>query len=158
MPRRASFREDLFFRLAAVEVRVPPLRDRGDDVVMLAEHFLGQHGKQHGRSLRLGGVATAAISGYPWPGNVRELDHVMARAALLTEGEEVVDLQLPKVDARAKAAGLPAGSTIPTLKEVERGAIVAAMQAKNGDKTAAAKALGISRTALYEKLKRHGID
>ncbi|MCA8951859.1 MAG: sigma 54-interacting transcriptional regulator [Planctomycetes bacterium] len=162
MVQSGQFREDLFFRLAAVELRVPPLRERGDDVVLLASHFLARHGQQAGRELRLGGVAEAAIRDYPWPGNVRELDHVMARAALLTPGTEVIDLALPRASSIAVATPGPAAASEPraveTLKQVEKRAIVAAMQALGGDKTKVAKALGISRTALYEKLKRHGID
>ncbi|MCR9244775.1 MAG: sigma 54-interacting transcriptional regulator [bacterium] len=161
MVASGEFREDLFFRLAGVELRVPPLRERVGDVEQLAAHFLAAHSQQHGRELRLGGVARAALTGYAWPGNVRELDHVMARAALLTERDEVIDLQLPEGPAAvaASAVGEPRGANaVETLKAVERRAIVAAMQALGGDKTKAAKALGISRTALYEKLKRHGID
>jgi DNA-binding NtrC family response regulator len=159
MVQRGEFREDLFFRLAAVEVRVPPLRERGDDVALLAEHFVARHGERNGRRLRLGKVALAALRDYPWPGNVRELDHVMARATLLTDGEEIVDLQLPVV-ARATDGGAspgPVAAEVITLKEAERRAMVVALQACGGDKAKSARTLGISRTALYEKLKRHGL-
>ncbi|MBL9079072.1 MAG: sigma 54-interacting transcriptional regulator [Planctomycetes bacterium] len=153
-----QFREDLFFRLAAVELRVPPLRERGQDIVQLAEHFLQRHGQTRGRTLRLSGVARAALQDHAWPGNVRELDHLMARAALLCDGDEVVDLQLTPVRAVAgstttTAPALP--EQMLTLREAERRAIVAAMQACGGDKAKTARALGISRTALYDKLKRY---
>ncbi|MBX3462287.1 MAG: sigma 54-interacting transcriptional regulator [Planctomycetes bacterium] len=154
MVHRGEFREDLFFRLAAVELRVPPLRERGTDVVLLAEHFLRQHAASRGRTLRLSAVARAALAGHRWPGNVRELEHVMARAALLSDGEEVVDLQLPRDEA---AAPPTSPDQVATLKAVERRAILAALQACGGDKAKTARALGISRTALYEKIKRHGL-
>jgi len=134
---------------------VPPLRERGGDVEQLAQHFVEQAGLQRGRTLRLGAVARAALTGYPWPGNVRELEHVIARASLLCDGEEIVDLQLPQHDRMPAAAGGPAaGGAVITIREAERRAIVAALQASGGDKTKAARLLDISRTALYEKLKR----
>ncbi|MFO1031470.1 MAG: sigma 54-interacting transcriptional regulator [Planctomycetota bacterium] len=155
MVQRGEFREDLFFRLAAVELVVPPLRERGGDVEQLAQHFVEQAGLQRGRTLRLGAIARAALTGYPWPGNVRELEHVIARAALLCDGEELVDLQLPQHDRMAATApGAASGGAVITIREAERRAIVAALQASGGDKTKAARLLDISRTALYEKLKR----
>jgi DNA-binding NtrC family response regulator len=159
MVQRGEFREDLFFRIAAVELRVPALRDRDGDIVQLAEHFVERNAAQRGRSLRLSAVAKAALRDYRWPGNVRELEHVIARAALLCDGDELIDLQLPQQQAPAAAApgggGGPAvAADILTLKEAERRAIVAALQFCGGDKAKTARALGISRTALYEKLKR----
>ena len=163
MVQRGEFREDLFFRIAAVELRLPPLRERAGDVAQLAEHFVQHNAQQRGRSLRLSAVARAALVDYAWPGNVRELEHVIARASLLCEGEEIVDLQLP----RSAGAGAPrsdgaVGGTEPlppvmTLKEAERRAILAALQACGGDKAKSARTLEISRTALYEKLKRFGL-
>ncbi len=157
MVARGEFREDLFFRLAAVELRVPPLRERGDDVVLLAERFLQRHGERSGKALRFGPPALAALRAHAWPGNVRELDHVIARAALLANGDEIVELGLPTVVAPAATPGAAVTPAVATLKEVERRALVAAMQASGGDKSKAARALDISRTALYEKLKRHGL-
>jgi transcriptional regulator with GAF, ATPase, and Fis domain len=159
MVQQGEFREDLFFRLAAVELRVPPLRDRGDDRIVLAEHFLRRHGEQNGRQLRLGAIARSALQSYPWPGNVRELDHVIARVALLSTADEIVDLQLPVVAAvPAGTVGSSAAPEVVTLKEAERRAIVVAMQACGGDKAKTARVLEISRTALYEKLKRLGLS
>ena len=155
MVRDGAFREDLFFRLAAVEVRVPPLRERGDDVELLAEHFVARHARDRGVALRLGAGARAVLRGYPWPGNVRELEHVLARASLLADGDELVDLQLPEVAAAAGDAAV--SDEVMTLQEAERRAIERAMRACGGDKAKAARALGISRTALYDKLKRHGL-
>jgi len=162
MVQSGAFREDLYFRLAAVEVRVPPLRERGDDVVMLAENFVRRHAGARGMALRLSGPAKAALRGHRWPGNVRELEHVVARAALTCERDEIVDLGLPSDPANAGGGGSAGGGgespavPVRTLKEVERLTIVAALQACGGDKAKTARALGISRTALYEKLKRFG--
>lgn len=161
MVQRGEFREDLYFRLAAVELRVPPLRERGDDVALLAGHFLRRHGEQQGRTLRLGKMAQAALSQYPWPGNVRELDHVMARAALLSRTDEIHDLGLPQQPVSATPAA-PAGASsaarvVLSLQEAERLTILAALQHCDGDKAKAARVLGISRTALYDKLRRHGL-
>jgi len=155
MVQRGEFREDLFFRIAAVEVHVPPLRERGDDIVQLAEHFVQRHGEDRGRALRIHSMTKQALRDYPWPGNVRELEHVIARAALLCEGDEVIDLQLPRAGMAAPAPAATEDAVI-TLKEAERRAIAAALAACGGDKAKTARALGISRTALYEKLKRHG--
>ena len=158
MVQRGEFREDLFFRLAAVELLVPPLRERGDDIVQLAEYFVRRHGEQRGRSLRLSPVVKAALLDYRWPGNVRELDHIVARAALLSDADEIVDLQLPKSSpsAAATAAAIPA-EAVMTLKAAERRAMIVALQSCGGDKAKTARVLGTSRTALYEKLKRHGL-
>ncbi len=162
MVQAGTFREDLFFRLAAVELLVPPLRDRGDDVVMLAENFMRRHAGARGMALRLSGPAKAALRGHRWPGNVRELEHVVARAALTCEGDEIFDLGLPVDPGDAGSVGSAGGGgealvvPVRTLKEVERLTIVAALQACGGDKAKTARALGISRTALYEKLKRFG--
>jgi transcriptional regulator with GAF, ATPase, and Fis domain len=157
MVQDGTFRQDLFFRLAAVELTVPPLRARGADVVLLAEHFLGKHAQSRGRTQHLSPVAKAALTNYAWPGNVRELDHLMARAALLSDREEIVDLQLPQDPRAATEPAAPSPETVVTLKEAERCALIAALQACGGDKAKSARALGISRTALYDKIKRHGL-
>ncbi len=158
MVAAGTFREDLFYRLAAVELPVPPLRDRGADVVLLAEHFLQRHARSRGRSLHLSPVAKAALRAYGWPGNVRELDHLIARAALLCERDEIVDLQLPRTSFAAAEPATVSPDQLLTLKEAERRAMIAALQACSGDKAKTARALGISRTALYDKIKRHGLD
>jgi transcriptional regulator with GAF, ATPase, and Fis domain len=165
MVRDGSFREDLFFRLAAVELHVPALRERGGDVELLADHFVERHARERGVRLRLLASARAELRQYGWPGNVRELEHVIARAALLCDGEEVAELRLPTGQGLAAGAGDVAGAAaagdtsepVCTLQEAERRAIEAAMRHCGGDKAKAARTLGISRTALYDKLKRHGL-
>lgn len=164
MVQDGEFREDLFYRLAAIELRVPALRERGTDVVLLAHHFLERLNAEHAASKRFGAGVEAQLTAYPWPGNVRELEHVLARAFLLADGAEIRDLQLPEaVPPTAHVGADPAAGTDPlasvdgpvlTLKEVERLAIDRALRATGGDKSKAARLLGISRTAIYDKLKR----
>ena len=159
MIAEGTFREDLFFRIAAVQLRVPPLRERGTDIVLLAEEFLNRLNKRHSRHVTLGPAAKTALLAYPWPGNVRELEHVIARAFLLHEGEALDELHLPEAENHASSGTAPDGTATPgwpvlSLAEAEARTIKAALAHTRGDKTKAARLLGISRTALYEKLKR----
>ena len=132
--------------------------------MLLAKHFVARHAQQAGRDIRLSKIAVAALQSYPWPGNVRELEHIIARAALLCEGTEILNLQLPAATSRPSnpdhdlASYGPSNPAVMTLKEAEKRAITTAMSHHGGDKTKAAKTLGISRTALYDKLKRHGLS
>jgi transcriptional regulator with GAF, ATPase, and Fis domain len=102
--KEGTFREDLYFRIAAVELKVPPLRDRGKDILLLARDFLARFNKEHGRKLELHKKVEEQLLAYPWPGNVRELQHVIARAAILAEGERIEALDLPEVEAEEKTA------------------------------------------------------
>jgi len=179
MVERGEFREDLFFRLAAVEIHVPPLRDRQGDIDVLAKHFVELQCKQQGVQRSLSESALQQMRGYRWPGNVRELQHVIARAVLLAEGERMDDLMLPQsaattgdgphaTNANDAANATQHATTQPfatapmawpaiSLAEAERRTIAAALEHCNGDKSATARLLDISRTALYEKLKRYEI-
>ncbi|MEY2979922.1 MAG: hypothetical protein RL562_149 [Planctomycetota bacterium] len=149
-----EFREDLYFRVAAGVLRVPPLRERGEDIALLARHFVQRMNAEHGRHVTIRDETIKRLMRGAFPGNVRELEHVLARAYLLTEGD-VLDLD---EDVAASSAG--GGGTgdqpwpaIPLVEATYR-TIHAALRSTGGDKTAAAKLLGISRTALYEKLRR----
>ena len=155
MIREGTFREDLYYRLAAVEIAVPPLRERGRDVRLLAESFLAELNREHGRAIRFSADALDALSGYTWPGNVRELRHVVARAYLLAEADEIAEIHPPKEPAPESTGGATSWPVI-TIADAEHRTIDAALRATGGDKTKAAKVLGISRTALYEKLRRRG--
>lgn len=174
MVQSGEFREDLFFRLAAVEIPVPPLRDRASDIDLLAKHFVEAQCKDQGVQRSLSEAALRQMRSYRWPGNVRELQHVVARAVLLAEGEHIDDLQLPTGSLPAAAATSADGNQATqeaatfapspnaawpaiSLSEAERRTIVAALHHCNGDKSATARLLDISRTALYEKLKRYEI-
>ncbi|MFN0180424.1 MAG: sigma-54-dependent transcriptional regulator [Gemmatimonadales bacterium] len=148
------FREDLLFRLNTIEIHLPRLRDRREDILPLAVHFLERYAKRYQRAQ--GGFsddAILALRSYPWPGNVRELDHSVERAVLLSQGDriEVGDLALFRGD----PAESPTGPK--SLDELERDAIKEALARADGNVSAAAKALGVSRSALYRRLQRYGI-
>ncbi len=148
------FRQDLLFRLNTIEIRVPPLRDRREDIPLLAEHFLRQHAARYRKSLaRFEPLALRALTEHPWPGNVRELDHAVERAVLMSQGSEV----------RATDLGLrPAGEGATrlddmSLEEVEAFLIKKALARFDGNVSRAAEALGLSRSALYRRLQRYGL-
>ncbi len=149
------FREDLLFRINTVEIALPPLRDRREDIPVLARHFLERHAQRYRKALTgYDAGAMEALLAHPWPGNVRELDHAIERAVLLAPGPEL----------RASDLGLRAadGGTLPaleqlTLDEVERELIRRALRRHDGNVSDAAKALGLSRSALYRRLERHGL-
>ena len=150
------FRQDLFFRLNTVEIHLPPLRERPEDIPALASHFLARHAQRHRKELR--GFEAAALEvmlTYAWPGNVRELDHVVQRAVLLARADEV----------KAADLGLqPAGSgggerrlEEMSLEEVERLLIQKALRRFGGNVSQAADALGLSRSALYRRMQKFDI-
>ncbi len=147
--RAGRFREDLLFRLNAVEIEMPPLRARRDDVPVLARYFLARCVAQGVEPPALSVSAERALEAYDWPGNVRELNHVMQRAVLLSRGEriEVAHLRL------ADAQGMERLDTL-TLEQAERYVIRRALASSGGDVAAAAATLGVSRSALYRRLEK----
>jgi len=145
MVREGTFREDLYYRLNVIEVRLAPLAERPDDVPALADHFLGTRAV-------LGDAARDALRAHAWPGNVRELKNVIERAALLAAGGTIVVDQL----------GLPAAAPLATaasrsLDEPSRAAVESALAAAHGVVSRAAQALGMSRQALYRRMERYGL-
>ena len=155
---RRAFREDLFYRLNVVRITVPPLRERREDVKPLAEKFLADYAAKHGRPARRFNVETlAAFNAYDFPGNVRELANIVERAVIVAEGQAVGANDLPEsvrtaVSARARQARRP------TLAELEAEYIREVLEAARGNKSEAARVLGISRKNLYEKLARQRKD
>ncbi|HSK74845.1 MAG TPA: sigma-54 dependent transcriptional regulator, partial [Thermoanaerobaculia bacterium] len=151
------FRQDLLFRLNTVEIRIPSLCERRDDTLPLAQHFLTQHALRYRKPLRgFDEGARRALLAHDWPGNVRELDHAVERSVLMATGEEVraADLGLQP------AAGVsPAAARLEdlTLEEVERVLIQKALARYGGNVSQAAHALGLSRSALYRRLEKHGL-
>jgi len=150
------FREDLLFRLNTIELRLPPLRDRREDIVPLAALFLRRYAARYGKpGLTLADDAIAALKGYQWPGNVRELDHVVERAVLMAGEARVhaVDLGF-----RPGAPGSAGGKTLDemTLDEVEQLVIRKALARHGGNVSLAARDLGLSRSAFYRRLERRG--
>jgi two-component system, NtrC family, response regulator HydG len=153
------FREDLFYRLNVVEIRLPPLSWRREDIPLLADHFLRRFAAKNGKTVRgFTPEAVAALEDYAWPGNVRELEHAVERAVVLARGEvlEVADLPESVRKGPRGAAGhvvIPIGTP---LEEVERRVLHETLRHTGGDKTMAARLLGIAARTIYRKLERDG--
>ena len=148
------FRQDLLFRLNTIEIRVPPLRERPEDIPLLAHSFLRQHAQRYRKPVT--GFEPAALqvmARHPWPGNVRELDHAVERAVLMAQGEVVRTADLGLRAATDGAARLDDMS----LEEVECFLIKKALARFDGNVSRAAEALGLSRSALYRRLQRYGL-
>jgi DNA-binding NtrC family response regulator len=148
------FREDLLFRLNTIEIQLPPLRARREDIAPLASHFLTRHAQRYRKPLEgFDRPALQALLEHAWPGNIRELDHAVERAVLLASGPLVrpSDLAL-----RASESG-PARLEEMTLEDVERLLIQKALERFEGNVSLAARALGLSRSALYRRLASHGL-
>ena len=155
--KSGQFREDLFYRINTITVTLPALRDRREDVGMLAQHFLDTY-TTYGHK-RLSPAALATLEAYSWPGNVRELLHVIERGVILCKGDEITPSDLPPEMATGGAAGdapLPmaaaAAGGAPTLEAIERQAIVATLRQVNGHRGKAASLLGIDPKTLYRKI------
>lgn len=149
-----KFREDLFYRLNVMEVHIPPLRERPEDILPLATHFIGMFSQQKSR---FSAAVASALTRYRWPGNVRELRNAMERAALLSRGEIVLPEHLPaRILSATQASGEPASPPpdAQRLEEIEREAILRTLRKNNYNRTETAKELAISRRALTYKLQR----
>jgi transcriptional regulator with PAS, ATPase and Fis domain len=159
MIRQGSFREDLFYRLNVIPIMLPPLRDRREDIPLLAEHFLARFAQRQGRVLRLSAGATERLLRYAWPGNVRELENAMERLAILARDEAIEPGDLPPHIGAGLALGTaPALAAEQTLAEAERAHIIQILERYGGNHSRAAEALGIGRTTLWRKLKDYGIE
>ena len=156
---QGAFREDLFYRLNVIQVVLPPLRDRREDIPALAEHFLGRSAAKLGRELRLSAEALERFLRYPWPGNVRELENAIERAAILARRDTVEPEDLPPhVSAGLSLGPSPALPRQTTLADAERAHILQTLERFGRNHSGAAEALGIGRTTLWRKLKEYGID
>lgn len=150
-----KFRQDLLFRLNTVEIHLPPLRDRREDIQPLAEHFLRQHSERYRRGMMMfTPQALEALRGHTWPGNVRELDHVVERALLMSSSCVLTPFDL----ALQPRAELTAPLEEMSLEEVERVLITKALSRFDGNANRAAEALGLSRSALYRRLQKYGLS
>jgi DNA-binding NtrC family response regulator len=148
------FREDLLFRIETVEIRLPPLRERREDIPVLAAHFLERHARRYRKRIEaFDSEALEALLDHPWPGNVRELEHAVERAVLLAREPR---LHPGDLGLRAPDSGAPALERL-TLDEMERMLIERALKRHDGNVSEAARALGLSRSALYRRLERHGL-
>jgi two-component system NtrC family response regulator len=149
------FREDLYYRISEVTIRIPPLREREGCRIVLAQHFLQQFAASMNKKLRgLSEEAMAAIEAYGWPGNVRELENRIKGAVAITDGPMI----------SADDLGLPGGGELPTMTlrevrdEAERRALLQALAAADGNLTRAASLLGVSRPTVYDLMNRHGVS
>jgi len=158
-----QFRDDLYFRINVIRVHLPPLRARGSDVLLLAQHFLAHHAERAGK--RVTGLSPAAaerLLAYAWPGNVRELQNCIERAVALARYEEIAVDDLPEKIRAYRSSHVLLASDDPSelvpLEEVERRYILRVMEAVGGNKTIAAQVLGVGRKTLYRKLDLLGFD
>ena len=149
--RQGRFREDLFYRLNVFPLKVPPLRERPDDILPLADHIIGI------RKLRLAPAAERLLRVYDWPGNVRELRNAMERAAILAHGSLILPTDLPPQLQNASLVSKPGSVLVGDMDEIQRRAILEALKKTNGNKTQAAALLGISRRNFIYKLRDYGM-
>ncbi|MDD5141415.1 MAG: sigma-54 dependent transcriptional regulator [Verrucomicrobiales bacterium] len=158
--KEGKLREDLFYRINALSVYLPPLRERRDDIMPLANSFLKRYAAQANRDIRgFKPDAIERLTAFDWPGNIRQLQNEIQRAVLLSEGDEVSAADLSITDVKVSAIPGEGSDTSFTLLEgVERNAIVSTLKETNGNKLETAKRLGIGRQTLYNKIKAYGIE
>ena len=153
--RKGGFREDLFFRLNVITLTIPPLRDRGDDILLLIRHFSAKYARESGRSVPVfSDKALKTLREYAWPGNVRELENVVHRLIVLCEGARIEVSDLPEL---MRFSALQEAGPSRSLAEVEAEHIRRVMGSVRGNRTRAAEILGIDRKTLREKLKRYNL-
>jgi two-component system response regulator HydG len=154
---QGTFRKDLYFRLNVVNLRIPPLRERKQDVPLLVDHFLQRLSKSSGIERKLSDEAMKLLLSHDWPGNVRELDNCLERACALSSGPviQVADLPTTIQNVQLQPTGAPTGVKITPIAELEKQAILGTIDQVHGDKLLAARLLGIGKTTLYRKLKEY---
>lgn len=157
--KNGQFREDLFWRLNVIEIKIPPLRERPEDVEMMAKHFLRKYSGEHGKNVvSLDGDSLAALIEYQWPGNVRELKNVIERAVVLTEGDTIMLPDLPEKIVGTRRSIQTCSSLRVCLGNYEHHLLQSTLRARNYNKEETAQTLGIDLATLYRKLKKHGIE
>src|SRR5574341_62285 len=150
------FREDLFYRLSVVTMKLPPLRERVSDIPLLAEFFLRKCAREAGKAVeRIAPETLALLAAYPWPGNVRELEHAIERAVILTQNPTLLPQDLPP-DLQALKGTRPAAEVLP-LREMERRHLLFALERAGGNRKRSGEWLGVTRRTLYRMAARHGI-
>jgi len=149
------FREDLLYRINTITIEIPSLRDRGNDIILIAEFYLNKYaGKYDKPGLKINQSATQKLLKYGWPGNVRELQHTIEKAVILADDKVLNEDSFSLND---KAASLQRELTVKTIDEMEREMILSSIHKEKGNMSSVAKNLGITRQTLYNKLKRYGI-
>jgi two-component system response regulator AtoC len=159
LTKAQKFREDLYYRLSVVTITLPPLRERRDDIPLLAEFFLRKFAQEAGKRVeRIGPEAVTLLTAYSWPGNVRELEHAIERGVVLTQNPILLAQDLPP-ELQASPAGRPAADAqVLPLREVERRHLLFALERARGNRKRAAEWLGVTRRTLYRMATRHGIN
>ena len=153
-----AFREDLFYRLHVIPISIPPLRERQEDIALLVTHFINKYNSERKSVQGASPEALSIMSRYSWPGNVRELENVVQEAIALGSSDWLRPIDLPEKIRHAKKSVSAVSKGVKPLKEIEREAIIEALNITTGNKKEAARILGIGKTTLYEKIKRYGID
>lgn len=156
MVLQKKFREDLLYRINTVEINLPPLRDRSDDIPLLVEHFMRTYGRKYQKSgMLVSPESMKALIRYHWPGNVRELQHVIERAVILSDSDAIRPEEM-----LSKMSAAPVGENVSvnhSLDQVEKKHIETILKRHGGSVTEAAKELGLTRTALYRRIRKYGI-
>lgn len=152
------FRKDLLYRINTVEINLPPLKQRGNDIILLANHFLDQFAKKYQKpELKFAKTIEKALFDYPWPGNIRELQHAIERAVILADNATIMPYDLIPQNAGAYPVERIEKSNNLNLEEVEKQLINKALQQHNGNISQASKELGLTRAALYRRMDKYGI-
>ena len=162
---KGHFREDLFYRLNVMPLKVPPLRERQEDIPLLAQHFLEKYADKNRKEVKgFVPLAMDMLLNYDWPGNVRELENAMERAVILLSGEHITEKQLPlNITEKYPDLGRSASALVPamdgtrSLEEIEKEAVLTTLKACDGNKAKAARRLGVTRKTLHNKLKIYGL-
>ncbi|MGE0679995.1 MAG: sigma-54-dependent transcriptional regulator [Candidatus Binatia bacterium] len=159
--RKGAFRDDLYYRLNVVPIHLPPLRERRDDIVLLIEHFISVFSKEYNvEPKRLAPDAMEKLLAYPWPGNIRELQNVIERVFALSQSTEITraDLPISVVGFEEHPVNFNELSELPTLEDMEKSLIAAALHKSRGNKNEAARILAIDRQRLYRKMEKYALD
>jgi len=156
--RAKQFREDLYYRLSVVTIRLPSLEERREDIPLLVRHFLKSFNERNARQITVREEATRVLTRMPWPGNVRELENLIERAAILSTTGEITAEDVERASGAGALSSVKREDSDTTLKGVERQQIVRALRESEGNRSLAARNLGIERKTLYKKARRLGID
>jgi len=156
--RAKQFREDLYYRLSVVTIHLPSLEERREDIPLLVRHFLARFNERNARRVTVREEATQLLARMAWPGNVRELENLIERAAILSTTEEITAEDIERASGAGALSGVKTEEAATTLKGAERQQIVRALREAAGNRSLAARNLGIERKTLYKKARRLGID
>ena len=156
---RGDFREDLFYRLNVFPIELPPLRERGNDILLLANYFFKRYTRKHGIALKgFSDEATQALLSHKWPGNVRELQNTIERAVILSSDQELIHLNTLNINGEADVALTLPEESMLDLEAIEKKHILHVLNATNGNRTKAASVLKISARTLSDKLKQYSVS